>query len=292
MNDRVLLIGADGMLGRAWGLMLRLAGVEFDAPTLEDLDLTKPDSIDAGITDRHGRVINCAGYTDVDGAESDEAQAMAINALGTEQVARVAAARGARLVYISTDYVFDGHKREPYEEVDTPNPLNAYGRSKLEGERRALSISPGALVVRTAWLYGVGGKNFVTSIAKLAGERVELRVVADQRGCPTYARDLAGALASLLEANVQGIVHVTGCGECTWHEFATGIVSELGLSTMITPITTAEANRLAPRPAYSVLSNQKLMRTGLSMPHWSESLRRFLDDSCLRSGGPAVRQTV
>lgn len=287
---RIILTGADGQLGRE--LQRVLSSHDVLCLTWPTFDLLSPQSERQVHEARPEVVIHAAAYTDVDGAEREPDQAMAVNAGGTERVAKAAAARGARLVYISTDYVFDGHKDEPYEEADTPNPLNAYGRSKLEGEREALSICPGALVVRTAWLYGIGAKNFVTTIAKLAGERPELRVVADQRGCPTYARDLAEALVSLLQASAQGVVHVAGSGECTWHEFATGIVSELGLSTKVTPITTVEANRLAPRPSYSVLSNRKLSSMGLSMPHWSDGLRRFFDDSCLRSGGSAVRQTV
>ncbi len=287
---RIVLTGADGQLGLE--LQQVLTGHDLACLSWPSFDLLSP-RCEQQVGDACPEVvIHAAAYTDVDGAEREPDQAMAVNALGTERVARAAAARGARLVYISTDYVFDGRKREPYEEADRPNPLNAYGMSKLEGERRALSVCPGALVVRTAWLYGIGGKNFVTTIARLAGERSELRVVADQRGCPTYARDLAPTIAHLLEADVNGIVHVTGAGECTWHEFAAAIVSELGLSTTVTPITTAEANRPAPRPAYSVLSNRRLSGMGRSMPHWSDGLRRFFDDSCLRSGGPAVGHTV
>lgn len=286
---RIALTGADGQLGLA--LQQVLAGHEVLCLTWPTFDLLSPDAEQQVHDARPDVIIHAAAYTDVDGAEREPDRAMAVNTIGTERVAKAAAARGARLVYISTDYVFDGHKGAPYEEADMPNPLNAYGRSKLEGERRALSICPGALVVRTAWLYGTGGKNFVTTIATLAGDRAELRVVADQRGCPTYARDLAEVLASLVEAKVEGIVHATGSGGCTWHELATGIVSELGLSTKIIPITTAEANRLAPRPAYSVLSNEKLATLGLSLPFWRESLRRFLDDACLRRDASAVRHT-
>lgn len=287
---RIVLTGADGQLGRE--LQQALAGHDVVCFTMPAFDLLSSRSEQDVNEARPDVIIHAAAYTDVDGAEREPDQAMAVNAFGTGRVAKAAAACGARLVYISTDYVFDGRKHEPYVETDSPNPLNAYGRSKLEGERRALSICPGTLVVRTAWLYGMGGNNFVTTIVRLAGERAELRVVSDQRGCPTYARDLAEVLASLLEENVRGIVHVAGGGECTWHEFATAIVSELGVPARITPITTAEANRLAQRPAYSVLSHRKLTGMGLSMPHWSEGLRRFFDDARLRRGGPALRQTV
>lgn len=286
---RILVTGADGQLGRELAQALAAHDVlPFTWPAFDLLSLRSEEQVREA---RPEVVIHAAAYTDVDGAEREPERARSVNALGTERVARAAAACGARLAYLSTDYVFDGHQSRPYEEADTPNPLNAYGRSKLEGERKALSICPEALVVRTAWLYGVDGKNFVTTIARLARERAELRVVADQRGCPTYARDLAAVLLSLVEAKAQGIVHAAGSGPCTWHEFATGIVSELGLPTRIIPITTAEAGRPAPRPAYSVLSTGKLTGMGLSLPQWRESLRRFVDDACLRPGNPAVGQT-
>jgi dTDP-4-dehydrorhamnose reductase len=224
-------------------------------------------------------VIHAAAYTDVDGAERDQARAMAVNAKGTERVARGAAAAKARLIYLSTDYVFDGEKPGPYVESDQPHPLSVYGRSKLEGERLALARCEDTLVIRTSWLYGATGKNFVKTIARLAAEKPELRVVSDQRGSPTYAWDLALALKKVLGVEVRGIAHATGSGACTWHEFASAIVKTIGLSTPVVPITTVEAARLAARPKNSVLANTVLARHGVVLPPWQESLERFLSSA-------------
>jgi dTDP-4-dehydrorhamnose reductase len=172
--------------------------------------------------------------------------------------------------------VFDGKKSMPYGETDEPNPLNAYGRSKLEGERRALVYCPNTLVVRTAWMYGAHGKNFVKTVMQLAHAQPELRVVADQRGCPTHAGDLADAMARMLSLDLRGVVHATGAGNCTWHEFACAIVSLMGVSVTVHPITTAEAKRAAPRPPYAVLSNRVLAKRGIVLPHWKDSLTRFM----------------
>ena len=181
-------------------------------------------------------------------------------------------------MYLSTDYVFDGKKKEPYKESDEPNPINSYGRSKLEGERLALRQCPSTLVVRTSWLYGTHGKNFVATIMQLAPERPQLRVVADQRGCPTYAKDLAQAVAALVYKNMKGVVHAVGAGDCSWYEFAREIVSQMDLRTPVVPITTAEAKRVAPRPTYSVLANQVLAEAGITLPHWKDALSRFMKD--------------
>jgi dTDP-4-dehydrorhamnose reductase len=172
--------------------------------------------------------------------------------------------------------VFDGAKRTPYLENDPPNPLSAYGRSKLEGERRALVHFPNAPVVRTLWLYGAHGKNFVKTIMRLAKEKPELRVVTDQRGCSTNAADLAQSLAKTLTLDIRGIVHATGTGDCTWYELASAIVSAMGRQTPIHPITTAEAGRRAARPSYSVLANCALKQSGITLPHWRDSLIQFV----------------
>jgi len=177
---------------------------------------------------------------------------------------------------MSTDYVFDGLKKTPYLEIDPANPLNQYGKSKLEGERRALDLCPNSLVVRTSWLYGTHGKNFVKTMMRLAVEQPELRVVADQRGCPTNAADLAQALAQMLRVNIRGIVHAAGTGDCTWYELASAIVSAMGRGTPVHPITTAEAGRRAARPSYSVLANSVLKQSGITLPHWRDSLVQFV----------------
>jgi dTDP-4-dehydrorhamnose reductase len=271
---RILITGADGQLG--WELQRVLPGHELVLGIWPGFDLLRPESEAFIFEARPDAVIHTAAYTDVDGAEREPGQAMAVNAEGTERVARTAGRIGARLICLSTDYVFDGKKGTPYLETDETNPLNAYGRSKLEGERRALGCCPDALVVRTAWLYGAQGKNFVTTIMRLASAQPELRVVADQRGCPTHAGDLAEAVAKMLETDLTGIVHATGAGDCTWHEFACAIVAQMGVTVRVRPITTAEMRRPAARPAYAVLSNQRLASAGIALPPWRDALDRFI----------------
>ena len=273
---RILITGAEGQLGHELRRVLHRETLEL--AELPDFDLLKPDVRERICAAQPEVVIHAAGYTDVDGAEREAELAMAINAGGTEQVARAAAKAGARLLYLSTDYVFDGHKGSPYREMDEPNPINAYGRSKREGERLALTWCPNTLVIRTAWLYGAHGKNFVKTIVRLARDQSELRVVADQHGCPTHAGDLAAALGRVLATDLRGVVHATGSGSCTWYEFACAIVSFTGLSVKVVPITTAEAKREAPRPPYTVLANRVLAEAGITLPHWKEALGRFMGE--------------
>jgi dTDP-4-dehydrorhamnose reductase len=204
--------------------------------------------------------------------------AFQVNAEGTRVVAEAAAKIGARLLYISTDYVFDGMKKEPYIESDSVNPLNAYGRSKLQGEEAVFSACPESLVVRTSWLYGVHRKNFVKTILELAAKQPEIRVVGDQQGSPTYARELAVVIASLLRHGARGIVHAGGEGGCSWYEFASAILEEARIRCRNVPITTADACRLAPRPRYSVLSTDRLQSYGLRLPPWRSALKRFMED--------------
>jgi dTDP-4-dehydrorhamnose reductase len=221
-------------------------------------------------------VIHAGAYTDVDGAEREPERAMAVNAEGTGQVARAAARVGAKLVYMSTDYVFDGLRQMPYREEDTPRPLNQYGMSKWRGEEAVVRSGAQALIVRTAWLYGRSGKNFVQSIMQAAQTQSVLKVVDDQRGCPTCAEDLASALATLIRQDVTGILHMTNRGDCTWYEFAQAIIQEMGIPVPVLPITTQQAGRPAKRPAYSVLTSDRLCALGIVLPHWRESLRRFM----------------
>ena len=290
---RILITGARGQLGHA--LQQVLPDHQLTLLDIPDFDLTKP-GVEASIAaPRPEVVIHAAAYTDVDGAEQEPDRVMAINAEGTERVAKGAATAGARLFYLSTDYVFDGRQGVPYRETDEPNPINAYGRSKLEGERRALTHCPNTLVIRTAWLYGAHGRNFVTTIMKLAREQQELRVVSDQRGSPTHAGDLAGALARLIELNTSNIeprtLHLTGSGDCTWYEFAREIVSLMGSPVRVQPISTAESKRAARRPLYAVLSNRVLADAGISLPHWKDALSRFLSQVKVEveAGGRGVR---
>lgn len=232
----------------------------------------KPDSI-----------INCAAWTDVDGAETHIPEAMDANASAPSALAAVAKEIGAHLVHVSTDYVFDGTKTGSYVETDPTCPVNTYGLSKCEGEKGLLKRHPGACVARTAWLYGAGGRNFVDTILKKAAEGSPLRVVNDQRGSPTWTRDLAEALVTLAEKRAAGIFHVTNSGNCTWFDLARAIVEEgvrLGRLTKpvpVTPVTSAEFPRPARRPANSVLDTTRYSAiTEKTLPSWRDALIRYL----------------
>lgn len=271
---RILITGADGQLGLELQQALKNETIiPFVWPAF---DLLKPDVEEQIIATAPDVIIHAAAYTNVDKAEQEPDIAMAVNADGTERVAKAADRVGARLIYISTDYVFDGAKGAPYEEDDRTNPLSAYGRSKREGEQRALAGCANTLVVRTAWLYSAHGANFVKTIMRLACTQSALRVVMDQRGSPTLASDLATVLSQLVPNRLTGIVHATGGGACTWHELACEIVALTGASIPVYPITTQEANRSARRPAYSVLANQALSKAGIMLPHWKISLGGFM----------------
>ena len=242
-------------------LRSRTSFPDADARTREALDVTA-----ARLEYVPDLVLHAAAWTNVDGAESDPDGARAVNVLGTRNVV----ASGAPVVYFSTDYVFDGTKREPYVESDEPAPLSAYGRTKLEGEREVRD----GWIVRSAWLFGWSGTNFVTTMLALGRQRDEVAVVADQRGCPTYVGHLAEATKELVRLP-HGRYHVAGGGDCTWAEFAEAIFAEAGVDCRVRPISTAELGRPAPRPAYSVLRSEKAETPRL--PHWREGLRRCLE---------------
>lgn len=271
---RILITGAQGQLGHA--LQQALSGEDLILKDLPEFDLTQSHSESKIVAARPSVILHVGAYTNVDGAEREPDRALAVNVHGTTFVARAAATLKARLIYVSTDYVFDGTQTTPYCEEDVPHPLNVYGQSKRAGEIAALTVCPNTLVVRTAWLYGHAGNNFVKTITRLAREKPFLEVVGDQRGCPTNADDLAFALKDLLVSDLRGICHVTNTGDCTWHEFAEAIVSLMKLSTPVRPITTAQAGRLARRPAYSVLAQGRLGTMRPLLPDWKESLARFM----------------
>ena len=270
----ILITGANGQLGRA--LQETLSHEALILKDLPDFDLTDSTCEKEIMAANPDVILHVAAYTDVDGAEREASLANAVNVRGTTYVARAAQALGARLMYVSTDYVFDGEKNSPYTEKDTPRPLNQYGLSKYKGEQAALTLCENTLVVRTAWLYGYAGKNFVTTIMRLATETLPLEVVDDQRGCPTYADDLAKAIRQLLTGRMQGICHVTNSGHCTWQEFAQAIVQQMGLEIVVRPITTAQAGRPATRPAYSVLSQERFASQYSPLPDWRDALARFM----------------
>ena len=274
---RILITGARSQLGQA--LQQVLAGEDLILKDRPEFDLSQADC-EAQIVAAHPSVILHVGaYTNVDGAEREPDRAMAVNEQGTALVARAAATLKARLIYVSTDYVFDGMQMTPYCEEDLPHPINVYGQSKRAGEIAALAGCTNTLVVRTAWLYGHAGSNFVKTMMKLASEKPFLEVVADQRGCPTNADDLAMALKDLAASDLRGICHVTNRGDCTWHEFAEAIVSLMGVSTPVRPITTKQMGRLARRPPYSVLAPGRLGTVRALLPHWKDALSRFMKET-------------
>jgi dTDP-4-dehydrorhamnose reductase len=272
---RVTLFGASGLLGH--DLVPALSGEQVTAFSVEDADLRDHARVRDLIREsRPEWILLLAAYTDVDGCESNRDLAFAVNCEGAVNVAEAAREAGSRLLFVSTDYVFDGSKRSPYETSDPRNPASVYGETKARAEERLLEILPEVLIVRTSWLFGHGGKCFPETILKLAATRPEISVVNDQRGSPTYTRDLASALVQLCRASARGIVHVTNSGNCTWCDLAKEIVRASGLPAKVKPVTTAEFPRPARRPAYSVLSPRSLHAYNIQMPAWQDGLRRYL----------------
>ncbi|MGD0225922.1 MAG: dTDP-4-dehydrorhamnose reductase [Terriglobia bacterium] len=277
---RVLVTGALGMLGSVLLPCLRPEHQVYGVDQ-KDFDIGEESAVQASFRDlRPEFVFHLAAYTDVDGCEANPAKAEQVNSLGTLNVARACAEIGAGLLYVSTDYVFDGRGNRAYREDDAPNPLSVYGITKLRGERYVQALVARHMIVRSSWLYGPRGKNFVSTILKAARGRGELRVVSDQRGSPTYTRHLALKLRELLAARVYGVFHVTGSGDCSWFEFARAIVQSGGYPRVrVHPISTQEAGRLAPRPAFSVLENHRLTECKLeALPHWTEGLAQYLEE--------------
>src|SRR5256712_7427340 len=271
---RILLTGANGQLG--YELQRALSGEDLILADQPDYELTDPKLGDKIASTRPNIVIHTGGYTDVDGCERDPETAFTVNAQGTRRVAEGAAKANARLIYISTDYVFDGKKTEPYTERDPVNPLNVYGRSKLAGEEEAVKGCRRTLVLRTSWLYGVHGKNFVKTILSLAVTQPEVRIVEDQRGSPTYARHLAQVIAGLIRSDVTGVIHAGGKGECSRYRFPKAILQEAGIGCRGVPLSTAESGRPASRPPHSALSTAFLHQHGLSLPPWREGAWQVL----------------
>ena len=221
-------------------------------------------------------VVLAAAYTDVDGCEINPTLASSINTQGAVNVAKAAAHFGAKLLFVSTDYVFDGKKTSPYETTDPRNPINAYGRSKADAEQKIVNVLPECCIVRTSWLFGAGGKCFPDTILKLAETQPEIKVVNDQRGSPTYTRDLAEAIVKLCRADARGIVHCTNSRDCTWFDFAAEIVRQAGKTTRVRPTSSDEFVRPAERPKFSVLSPVSLNAHGIVMRPWQETLPEYL----------------
>jgi len=270
-----MIIGATGLLGKA--LTHEWSGDEVVGLGSRDVDIRDADKVREVVEGhRPDWIVLAAAYTNVDECETHPELALAVNRDGAVNVAQAAKQTGAQLLFLSSDYVFDGKKTSPYEAEDTRNPQSVYGRSKTEAEVRLLEVLPECCIARTSWLFGTGGKCFPDTILKLAASRPALDVVNDQRGCPTYSVDLSRAIIQLCRSHASGIVHVTNAGECSWFDFAREIVKGGGLATEIRPVSSQQMARPAPRPAYSVLSPKSLRRYDVTVPTWQDALRRYL----------------
>jgi len=275
-----LVVGNRGMLGSCLCRVLLEAGQQVTGTDIDEFDITDYDESRREITKiSPDIIINCAAYTDVDGCEKHQALAFSVNATGPKNLGAVSSVLGTRIIHVSTDFVFDGKKRTAYLENDTTAPLSIYGKSKHRGEEALSMEAKDFLIVRTSWLYGREGGNFVKTMIRMADERDFLDVVDDQRGSPTYALDLARALHELSTMEHRGIVHFSNSGDCTWYEFACRIMACAGKDVPVRPTTTDRFPRPAVRPAYSVLDLSKITRLlGRSPRGWEEALQAFIQD--------------
>ncbi len=274
---KAMVLGASGLLGKA--VMREWTRDEVLGLASRDADIRDADKVREIVEKaRPEWVVLAAAYTNVDACETHPALALAVNRDGPVNVAQAAKRIGAKLLFISSDYVFDGKNTSPYEIRDARNPQSVYGRSKAEAEVRLLEVLPDCCIARTSWLFGTDGKCFPDTILKLAASRLTLDVVDDQRGSPTYAVDLARAIIALCRNHARGIVHVTNAGECSWFDFARDIVKGAGLATEVRPVSSQQIARPAPRPAYSVLSPKSLQEFGITMPSWQDALQRYLQE--------------
>ncbi len=269
---KILVTGAKGMFGQDLCPILEDEEFEVVETSLDNLDITNLKQVQKVLTaEMPNYVIHCAAYTDVDGAETDLETATLINVTGTENIAKVCGENGITLVYVSTDYVFDGTKKEAYLPEDETNPINNYGLTKLQGEEAVKTFCKKYYIVRTSWLYGHHGKNFVETMISLA-EKPELKVVDDQTGCPTWTVELASGIITIIDDEAPyGIYHVCGTGETSWYEFAKEIFKQMGLKVNLKPCTTEEFPRPAKRPQHSSMNNQKLCR------NWKVALKDYLE---------------
>jgi len=277
---KVVVTGAKGQLGMDVVCILADKGFDVYGFGREEFNITNIEQVKKVISEvKPDVVIHSAAYTKVDLAESEPDQAFLINAYGTRNVAVASEAVGAKLVYISTDYVFEGTANKPYHEYAQTNPLSIYGKSKLAGEKFVHDFHTKFFIVRTSWVYGKHGNNFVKTMLKLAQEREELMVVHDQIGCPTYTVDLANCILELIQTEKYGIYHVSNSGQCSWYEFAKAIFEEAGVQIKVNPCKTQDFPRPAPRPMYSVFDHMALRLNGFEdLRHWKEGLKNFLED--------------
>ena len=272
---RITIFGATGLLGKA--LMREWREDDVTGFGSADGDIRDEKQVLSLVQRTHPDwIVLAAAYTDVDGCENNRDLAFDVNCRGAVNVARAAKKQGARLLFLSTDYVFDGTKTTPYATGEPRSPSSVYGQSKAEAEVQLAEILPDCCIVRTSWLFGPGGKCFPGTILKLAETRPELEVVGDQRGSPTYSIDLTRAIIQLCRQGASGIVHATNRGECSWYEFAREIIAEAGLKTVVRETTSDKFVRPAKRPKYSVLSPESLQKLGIAMPHWRDALKRYL----------------
>ncbi len=279
---RVTIFGAAGLLGNA--LMREWRGDELSGLGSRDADIRSQEQVRHAIRQhRPDWIVLAAGYTDVDGCETNRDLALDVNCQGAVHVAQAAVENGSKLLFLSTDYVFDGAKTSPYEIDDPIAPQSVYGRSKAEAEAKIRQVLPTCCILRTSWVFGVGGKCFPDTILKLAATRKELDVVDDQRGCPTYTIDLARVIIQLCRNGATGTVHATNSGECTWFDFASEIVRGAGLETQVRPTSSDKFIRPAKRPSYSVLSSASLQQYGIVVPPWQDAAKRYLKERRLSS---------
>jgi len=271
----ILVVGNKGMLGQE---LMALLGSAARGVDVGEIDITDLVSVQRVLTTLKPRVVvNAAAYTDVDGCESNTELAMQVNGEGVAHLAMISKEIDAKLVQVSTDYVFDGRKGSPYQEDDAPAPLSVYGESKLAGEMNTC-FNPNHLIVRTQWLYGHAGKNFVETMLKLAAERSELTVVDDQIGSPTWTRDLALAIKALIDKDCRGTYHAANAGFTSWNGFAKEIFRLADLKVGVAPMTTEQLGRPATRPLYSTLDCAKLSAdTGFTPQPWQDALKRYLE---------------
>lgn len=282
---KTLITGANGQLGTELHEILER---EFPGQTLytdvQELDLTNAKAVDSYVANNEiTHIVNCAAYTAVDRAEEEKMLCAAVNTDAVKNLAMAADANGAKIIHISTDYVFDGTNHRPYRESDKVNPISQYGATKRKGETLLLALAPQAIIIRTAWLYSAHGKNFVKTMLRLADSQPEIKVVCDQIGTPTFARDLARAVVKVLQSHqwVPGIYHFTDEGAASWYDFAKAIFRIAGKDVKVTPIRTEDYPTPASRPSYSILDRTRIKATyGIEIPHWEEALA-----DCLRQLG-------
>lgn len=278
MSIKVLVTGGHGQLGTELTQMLQMAGYETFGFGHQELDITNPDQTREVFQHiRPDVVCHTAAYTAVDQAETDRDGAFLVNAYGTRNIAIATEQIGAKLVYVSTDYVFNGDKEGTYSEFDTPSPLGVYGQSKYAGEQFVHDFSSKYFIARTSWVYGQYGGNFVKTMLKLAENHDRLKVVNDQQGCPTYTKDLAAKIIELIQTEKYGTYHISNSGSCTWYEFAKAIFKIRGIDIQVDPCTTEEFPRPAKRPHNSVFEHMALRLNGFEdTKSWEESLESFL----------------